>query len=241
MEIVEKPAAPHIQLGGDRPVFLRPPGQRPGAHDPPLGARRAGDHRPQPALPGSRRRCTWSGCRAAAPGSMPARPTACCRPPPSCRPSSRAPACWSAARRRWRSAWASSTPTRCARTRARLGKTELGRVLMELAEGEHAVTVERLAIPDVLLITRRDFSTRAGSFPKPGTQRRFAEAGIPGPFVQDNHALSGRTRRAARTALPDRARTRRASWCAWCAARSGTWRWTCGTARRLTAGMSARC
>ncbi len=67
-----------------------------------------------------------------------ARPTACCRRPPSCRPSSPAPACWSAARRRWRSAWASSTPTRCALMRAGLGKTELGRVLLELAEGEHA-------------------------------------------------------------------------------------------------------
>ena len=33
-------------------------------------------------------------------------------------------------------------------------------------------------------------ATRAGSSRRPGTQQRFAEAGIPGPFVQDNHALS---------------------------------------------------
>jgi len=37
-----------------------------------------------------------------------AHPTRCCRLRPSCRQSSRAPACWSAAPRKWRSVWASS-------------------------------------------------------------------------------------------------------------------------------------
>ena len=138
LEIVEKPAAPQSQLGGDRALFLRRARDRYRRRDPALGARRAGDHRPQPGLSRGGHARTSSGCRAAAPGSTPARRTACCRRRPSCRPSSRARACWSAARRRSRSAWASSTPTCCARHASGLGKTELGRVLMELAEGEHA-------------------------------------------------------------------------------------------------------
>jgi len=58
-------------------------------------------------------RFTWRSCRAAAPGWMPARPTACCRPPPSCRRSSHAPGCLSAAPRKSPFAWASSTPIGC--------------------------------------------------------------------------------------------------------------------------------
>ena len=71
-----------------------------------------------------------------------------------------------------------------------LGKTELGRVLMELAEGEMAVKVEALAIPDVKLITPPRFSDPRGFFSETWNQSRFAEAGIPGPFIQDNHAVS---------------------------------------------------
>ena len=93
---------PEVELGRDRPLFLRrarspnrPPHQA-------LGARRAGDHRPQPDVSRRGHPAASSGCRAAAPGSTPARPTACCRPRPSCRPSSPGRACSSAARRRSR-------------------------------------------------------------------------------------------------------------------------------------------
>ncbi|MGH7156268.1 MAG: dTDP-4-dehydrorhamnose 3,5-epimerase [Acetobacteraceae bacterium] len=50
--------------------------------------------------------------------------------------------------------------------------------------------VERLAIPDVLLITPDRYSDGRGFFSETWSQRRYATAGIPGPFVQDNHSLS---------------------------------------------------
>ena len=65
--------------------------------------------------------------------------------------------------------------------------------------------------------------------------RRALERGRRSP------APSCRTTTRARAAARCAACTRsacgpRASWCAWCAARSGTWRWTCGAARRASAG-----
>lgn len=50
--------------------------------------------------------------------------------------------------------------------------------------------VESLAIPDVKLITPRRFLDSRGFFSETWVQGRFAEAGVPGPFVQDNHAKS---------------------------------------------------
>ncbi|HUN39287.1 MAG TPA: dTDP-4-dehydrorhamnose 3,5-epimerase [Acetobacteraceae bacterium] len=50
--------------------------------------------------------------------------------------------------------------------------------------------VERLAIPDVLLLTPPRFLDGRGFFSETWNAQRFADAGIPGPFVQDNHALS---------------------------------------------------
>jgi dTDP-4-dehydrorhamnose 3,5-epimerase len=52
------------------------------------------------------------------------------------------------------------------------------------------VNVEPLAIPDVKLITPPRFQDPRGFFSETWNQRRFAEAGIAGPFIQDNHALS---------------------------------------------------
>jgi dTDP-4-dehydrorhamnose 3,5-epimerase len=52
------------------------------------------------------------------------------------------------------------------------------------------VKVEALAIPDVKLITPPRFLDPRGSFSETWNQRRFADAGIPGPFIQDNHAVS---------------------------------------------------
>ncbi|MDR3536665.1 MAG: dTDP-4-dehydrorhamnose 3,5-epimerase [Acetobacteraceae bacterium] len=51
--------------------------------------------------------------------------------------------------------------------------------------------VERLDIPEVLVMTPTRFGDARGFFSETWNQQRFAEAGIPGPFVQDNHALSG--------------------------------------------------
>jgi dTDP-4-dehydrorhamnose 3,5-epimerase len=52
------------------------------------------------------------------------------------------------------------------------------------------VNIESLAIPDVLLLTPRRFRDPRGFFSETWNQARFAEAGIPGPFVQDNHSVS---------------------------------------------------
>ena len=50
--------------------------------------------------------------------------------------------------------------------------------------------VEPLTLPDVLLLTPPRFSDPRGFFSETWNQTRFAEAGVPGPFVQDNHAVS---------------------------------------------------
>jgi dTDP-4-dehydrorhamnose 3,5-epimerase len=50
--------------------------------------------------------------------------------------------------------------------------------------------VERLAIPDVLLLTPQRFLDPRGFFSETWVQTRFAAAGVAGPFVQDNHAKS---------------------------------------------------
>ena len=52
------------------------------------------------------------------------------------------------------------------------------------------MNVERLAIPDVLLLTPRRFLDPRGFFSETWNQARFAEAGIDAAFVQDNHAVS---------------------------------------------------
>ena len=50
--------------------------------------------------------------------------------------------------------------------------------------------VEALRIPDVKLVTPVRFNDPRGFFSETWQQTRFAEAGIPGPFIQDNHAVS---------------------------------------------------
>jgi dTDP-4-dehydrorhamnose 3,5-epimerase len=50
--------------------------------------------------------------------------------------------------------------------------------------------VERLAIPEVILLIPQRFSDPRGFFSETWNEARFTDAGIPGPFVQDNHALS---------------------------------------------------
>ncbi|HET6182380.1 MAG TPA: dTDP-4-dehydrorhamnose 3,5-epimerase [Acetobacteraceae bacterium] len=53
--------------------------------------------------------------------------------------------------------------------------------------------VEALAaIPEVLLIEPARFPDSRGFFSETWNQRRYAEIGVPGPFVQDNHSLSSR-------------------------------------------------
>ncbi len=49
---------------------------------------------------------------------------------------------------------------------------------------------ERLAIPDVILVTPDRFGDSRGFFSETWSATRFAEAGIAGNFVQDNHSLS---------------------------------------------------
>lgn len=50
--------------------------------------------------------------------------------------------------------------------------------------------VEALAIAGVKLVTPRRFQDARGFFSETWKDGAFAEAGIPGPFVQDNHAVS---------------------------------------------------
>jgi dTDP-4-dehydrorhamnose 3,5-epimerase len=50
--------------------------------------------------------------------------------------------------------------------------------------------VERLAIPDVLLLTPTRHPDQRGFFSETWNQRRYTELGISGPFVQDNHSYS---------------------------------------------------
>jgi dTDP-4-dehydrorhamnose 3,5-epimerase len=50
--------------------------------------------------------------------------------------------------------------------------------------------VEPTEIPDLLLITPPRFLDGRGFFSETWNERRFVEAGISGPFVQDNHAKS---------------------------------------------------
>jgi dTDP-4-dehydrorhamnose 3,5-epimerase len=52
------------------------------------------------------------------------------------------------------------------------------------------VNVERLDIPDVLLLTPPKFGDSRGFFSETWNQGRFADLGVTGTFVQDNHAYS---------------------------------------------------
>jgi dTDP-4-dehydrorhamnose 3,5-epimerase len=52
------------------------------------------------------------------------------------------------------------------------------------------LNVTKLSIPDVLLLTPTRNPDPRGFFSETWNQTRFADAGVPGPFVQDNHAVS---------------------------------------------------
>ena len=49
---------------------------------------------------------------------------------------------------------------------------------------------QKLTIPDVILVTPKRHGDARGFFSETFRADTFAEAGIPGPFVQDNHAYS---------------------------------------------------
>ena len=52
------------------------------------------------------------------------------------------------------------------------------------------MTVQALDIPDVKLLTPPRYRDPRGFFSETWSAKREAAAGIPGPFVQDNHSLS---------------------------------------------------
>jgi dTDP-4-dehydrorhamnose 3,5-epimerase len=52
------------------------------------------------------------------------------------------------------------------------------------------MNIQRLAIPDLLLITPTRLADSRGFFSETWNARSYAEAGIPSTFVQDNHSLS---------------------------------------------------
>jgi dTDP-4-dehydrorhamnose 3,5-epimerase len=49
---------------------------------------------------------------------------------------------------------------------------------------------EALAIPEVRLLTPDRYADNRGFFSETWNAARFAAAGVPGPFVQDNHSVS---------------------------------------------------
>jgi dTDP-4-dehydrorhamnose 3,5-epimerase len=55
------------------------------------------------------------------------------------------------------------------------------------------MNVESLAIPEVKLLTPARYADNRGFFSETWSAARFAAAGVPGPFVQDNHSLSMQT------------------------------------------------
>jgi dTDP-4-dehydrorhamnose 3,5-epimerase len=52
------------------------------------------------------------------------------------------------------------------------------------------MNVETLAIPEVKLLTPPRFQDGRGFFSETWHAARFAAAGLPGPFIQDNHSFS---------------------------------------------------
>jgi dTDP-4-dehydrorhamnose 3,5-epimerase len=52
------------------------------------------------------------------------------------------------------------------------------------------MNVESLNIPEVKLLTPARYADSRGSFSETWNAMRFAAAGVPGPFVQDNHSVS---------------------------------------------------
>ena len=52
--------------------------------------------------------------------------------------------------------------------------------------------IENLAIEGLILLTPRQFADSRGVFVETWNAERYAELGIPGPFVQDNQSLSVR-------------------------------------------------
>jgi dTDP-4-dehydrorhamnose 3,5-epimerase len=52
------------------------------------------------------------------------------------------------------------------------------------------MNVQRLAIPDLILITPTRLADSRGFFSETWNAKAYAEAGIPSTFVQDNHSLS---------------------------------------------------
>jgi dTDP-4-dehydrorhamnose 3,5-epimerase len=53
-----------------------------------------------------------------------------------------------------------------------------------------SLKAERQSIPEVILLTPPRFGDQRGFFSETWHQKRFAELGIAGPFVQDNHVYS---------------------------------------------------
>lgn len=51
--------------------------------------------------------------------------------------------------------------------------------------------VEQLRIPDILLLTPPRYADGRGFFSETWHAERYSGVGVPGPFVQDNHARSG--------------------------------------------------
>jgi len=135
-----------------------------------------------------------------------------------------------ACRRRLPSVWATSTPRRWPRSPSRCARTSTAVPLAaHRARGpcheSHRDGPAGRPHPGAARLWRRP-GLLHGDVPR----EEVRDAGIPGPFVQDNFSRSSKARCAGCTSRSPRPR---ASWCRCSPARCSTWRWTCAAARHL--------
>ena len=197
---------PRLQLGGDRACISTTGRSREIARARSVPRRAASWRSPISTSSISRpARCMWSGCRAAAPGWMPARRTACCRRRPSCRPSSRAPGMLVGCPEEVAFRMGYIDADRAAQARDAAGQDRTGPRAAGTGGRGARLKVEPLAIPDVMLITPPRFDDPRGFFSETWNAAPLCRAGHSGPVRAGQPRLSPQARRAARPALPDRA------------------------------------
>ena len=203
-----------VQLGGDRPVFLRSRASATWRARSALGARRTGDHRPQPPLSRGRARCTVErlsrGCAwldAGTPDSLLQAATFV-----QTIQSRTGMLVGCPEEVAFRMGYIDADMLRSPCTPPRQDRTWPG--ADGTGRGGAGMKVERLAIPDVLLLTPPRFGDARGFFSETWNAGALRRGRHSGPVRAGQPRLSRPIGRAARPASADRAERRKASWCA---------------------------